>query len=56
MRRLLGAALAFYTAFVLVVTLSPRMPGTSFAAEFVNSVLAWFHERGPLLGMEYDHV
>ena len=55
-RRLLGAALAIYTAFVLVVTLSPRMPGTSFAAEFVGSVLAWFHERGLLIGMEYDHV
>ncbi|CAN5303071.1 hypothetical protein BH11ACT5_BH11ACT5_06400 [soil metagenome] len=54
--RILAAALAVYTAFVLVVTLSPRMPGTSFAAEFVNSVLGWFHERGLLIGMEYLDV
>ena len=55
-RRILGAAPALYTAFVLVVTLSPRMPGTSFAAELVNSVLGWFHERGLLIGMEYLDV
>ena len=52
-RRILAAALAVYTAFVLVVTLSPRMPGTSFAAGFVNGVLAWFHERGLLVGVGY---
>ena len=55
-RRILAAALAVYTAFVLVVTLSPRMPGTSFAAGFVNSVLGWFHDRGLLVGMEYLDV
>lgn len=55
-RWVIAAALAGYTAFVLVVTLSPRMPGTSFAAEFVNSVLGWFHERGLLVGMEYLDV
>ena len=55
-RRLLAVALAVYTAFVMVVTLSPRMPGTGFAAELVNSVLGWFHERGLLIGMEYLDV
>ena len=55
-RILLLVALAAYTAFVLVVTLSPRMPGTSFAAEFVNGVLGWFHERGLLIGVEYLHI
>ena len=55
-RRILAAALAVYTAFVLVVTLSPRMPGTSFAAGFVGAVLGWFHERGLLVGVEYLDV
>lgn len=52
-RRVNAVALAVYTAFVLVVTLSPRMPGSRFADGFVNSVLGWFHDRGLLVGVEY---
>ncbi|CAN5204620.1 hypothetical protein BH09ACT5_BH09ACT5_09190 [soil metagenome] len=52
-RRILSAALVAYTAFVLLVTLSPRMPGTGSVAVLVNAVLGWFHERGLLVGVEY---
>lgn len=55
-RRILAAALAAYTVFVLVVTLSPRMPGTSSIAALVGAVLGYFHERGLLLGVEYLDV
>lgn len=51
-----AAALAAYTAFVLVVTLSPRMPGTGFVGRLVNGVLDWFHERGLLLPVDYSVV
>lgn len=50
------AALVLYAAFVCVVTLSPRMPGTGLAAALVNGVLAWLHGRGLLLGVEYSTV
>jgi hypothetical protein len=55
-RRVLAAALAAYSAFVLVVTLSPRMPGTGSIAILVNGVLRALHERGLFVGVEYDHV
>jgi len=55
-RRILTVALALYTAFVLVVTLSPRMPGTSSVAVLVNSMLAYLHERGWFVGVEYLHI
>lgn len=51
-----AVALAAYAAFVLVVTLSPRMPGTGFFGRLVNDTLAWLHERGLLLGVEYSTV
>lgn len=55
-RRILAASLALYTAFVLFVTLTPRIPGTGTVAILVNSVLGYFHDRGLLIGVEYDHV
>lgn len=48
--------LAAYAAFVAVVTLTPRMPGTGFMARLVNAALAWLHERGLFLGWEYSTV
>ena len=52
----IAAALAVYTAFVLVVTLTPRMPGTSSIALLVNAALAELRSRGLLVGVEYDTV
>jgi len=54
--RVLTLALVAYTAFVLLVTLTPRMPGTGSVAILVNSVLAYLHERGWFLGTEYLDV
>ena len=51
--RILAVALAAYTAFVCVVTLSPRMPGTGSVEILVNSVLDYLHERGWFVGTEY---
>ena len=55
-RRILAVALAAYTVFVCVVTLSPRMPGTGSAALIVNAVLDYVHARGLLVGLDYDGV
>ena len=55
-RRLLAAALALYTAFVCVITLTPRMPGTGSVAVLVNAVLDYLHDRGWFLGTEYLDV
>ena len=55
-RAVLAAALAVYAGFVLAVTLTPRMPGTSSIALLVNAALAEFHRRGLLVGVEYDTV
>ena len=45
-RRVVMIMLAGYTAFVLVITLSPRMPGSGFVARLVDRVLASLHARG----------
>ncbi|MCU1409722.1 MAG: VanZ family protein [Rhodoglobus sp.] len=55
-RRLLVAALAVYIAFVLFVTLTPRIPGTGTVAILVNSALGYFHDRGLLIGVGYDDI
>lgn len=56
-RRVVTAvALAAYAAFVLVVTLSPRMPGTGFFGRLVTDTLAWLHAQGLLLDVEYDTI
>lgn len=55
-RRILAVALAIYTAFVLFVTLTPRIPGTGTVAILVNSVLGYFHDRGLLVGVQYDDI
>jgi len=54
--RLLAGALAAYTAFVCMVTLTPRMPGTGSVAILVNSVLRYLHDRGWFVGTEYLDV
>ena len=55
-RRILAVALAAYTAFVLFITLTPRIPGTGTVAIVVNSVLGYFHDRGLLIGVGYDDI
>lgn len=51
-----SAALAAYTAFVLVVTLTPRMPGTGFVGRLVNGVLDALHAQGLFLAVDYNVV
>ncbi len=50
------AALAGYTAFVLVVTLTPRMPGTGLVGRLVNGVLDALHAQGLFLAVDYNVV
>ena len=45
-RRIVMAMLGVYTAFVLVITLSPQMPGSGFVSRIVTRVLASLHARG----------
>lgn len=45
-RRMVMVMLAVYTTFVLVVTLSPQMPGSGFVARLIDRVLASLHARG----------
>lgn len=52
-RRLVLAMLVLYTAFVFVVTLTPRMPGTGFVSRFVNWALKQLHERGLFTWVEF---
>lgn len=40
------AMLVVYTVFVLVITLSPQMPGSGFVSRLVTRVLASLHARG----------
>ena len=55
-RAITAAALALYAAFVLVVTLSPRMPGTGFVGRLVNGVLDALHAQGLFLAVDYSVV
>lgn len=45
-RRIVMAMLVVYTVFVLVITLSPQMPGSGFVSRLVTRVLASLHARG----------
>lgn len=45
-RQMVILMLTIYSAFVLVVTLSPRMPGSDFVSRVVSRVLASLHARG----------
>lgn len=38
--------LAVYSVFVLVITLTPQMPGSGFVSRLVDRVLASLHARG----------
>jgi glycopeptide antibiotics resistance protein len=42
-----------YAAFVLVITLSPRMPGSGTVGRLVNRVLASLHARGLFENVDY---
>jgi glycopeptide antibiotics resistance protein len=52
-RRVTLVLLVLYVAFVCVVTLSPRMPGSSTVARLVDRVLLELHERGIALWVDY---
>lgn len=45
-RRVVTVLLALYGVFVLVITLSPRMPGTGLVARVVDRLLRSLHARG----------
>lgn len=53
-RRLVVPLLALYAAFVLWVTLSPRMPGTGFIRQLVEAVLAALHGAGVPRWVDYS--
>jgi glycopeptide antibiotics resistance protein len=55
-RRLVTVLLAIYTLFVLVVTISPRMPGTDFVGRLVSRVLYELHERGLFTSLDFLDV
>ena len=45
-RQMVVLMLIVYSGFVMVVTLSPRMPGSGFVSRVVYNVLASLHSRG----------
>ena len=52
-RRMVTLMLLGYAAFVLVITLSPRMPGSGTVGRLVNRVLASLHARGLFESVDY---
>ena len=52
-RRMVTLMLLGYAAFVLVITLSPRMPGSGTVGHLVNRGLAWLHARGLFENVAY---
>lgn len=52
-RRIVMVMLAVYTVFVLVITLSPQMPGSGFVSRLVSRVLASLHARGMFEFVDY---
>jgi glycopeptide antibiotics resistance protein len=55
-RRLVLFALFAYAAFVLVITISPQMPGTGFVARMVERLLLALHSRGILMQLDFLHI
>lgn len=55
-RRIVTFLLCIYSVFVLVITLSPRMPGSGFVSRLVYRVLASLHARGLLEGVDFHAV
>jgi len=51
-RRLVGATLAVYVAFVLAVTLTPQMPGRGVVGRVVDRFLYELHLRG-ITGIQF---
>ena len=45
-RRMVMLMLVVYAMFVMVITLTPRMPGSGFVSRLVERVLASLHARG----------
>ena len=52
-RRMVTLLLLAYAGFVLVITLSPRMPGSGTVGRLVNRVLASLHARGLFENIDY---
>ena len=52
-RRLVTALLVVYAAFVLVITLTPQMPGAGLVDRLVSRVLRSLHARGLFPGADY---
>lgn len=55
-RRLVLFALFSYAAFVLVITISPQMPGTGVVARLVDRLLLALHSRGLLMEFGFLHI
>jgi len=55
-RRLVLFALFAYAAFVLLITISPQMPGTGYVAIAVDRLLLALHSRGILLELGFLHI
>lgn len=52
-RTLIGTLLTAYAVFVCVITLTPRMPGTSTVGSLVYQLLAALHARGIAVWADY---
>ncbi len=52
-RRVTFALLVGYSAFVALITLTPRMPGSGFVLRVVDRVLASVHQRGLFLSIDF---
>ena len=55
-RRLVLFALFAYATFVLVITISPQMPGTGFVARVVDWFLYELHSRGLFTSVGFLHL
>ena len=52
-RRITGVLFFGYSLFVALVTLTPQVPGAGTLSRNVYRILAAFHNRGLLLGVDY---
>src|SRR5690606_13057439 len=54
--RVVMVLLVIYLGFVLFVTMTPQMPGSSFVSRLVDRVLGELHERGLFTGVGFLHI
>jgi glycopeptide antibiotics resistance protein len=55
-RRLVLFAMFIYAIFVLVITITPQMPGSGFVRRLVDRLLYEVHTRGILPGLDFLHI